>query len=291
MKKIVLSILILFPAGFIQAQKYDTIQVGLSTAVHLIFESNIIKTHIGLGTKEEAGQTVTDILLEDPAGGPRLTITAAIEKFERTNLYVETEDGHYNFILEYAKWPRQQLIPITIEKAIVRKQVRTTPEQSAKAKEVVALSKETKLLEVLAKDVLEKGSTMDDVGEKTQKMEYYLNAIYVKDSYYFFRVTLVNKGAVKYDLGFEGFFIRDKKAKGVNQAPQQVEDLKKKWLYTLNDDVKTIQRKESVKKVYVFEKFTLDPDKHFSIEFWEDEGQRKVEIKLSAKDLLNAKPL
>ena len=300
MKKLILFLLIAFSVNAlaqsvnIQAPKYDTIQLGLSTAVHIIFESNIIKPHIGLGMKDEGGKAVTDILMEDPQGGPRLSLTAAIPDFETTNLYVETEDGHYNFILQYAKWPRQQLVPVSKSQAIVKKKRKRTTrlfEETDSTETASVKTKEVKVLESLAKEVASKSSTMDDIGEQTQKMEYYLNAIYVKDNYYFFRVVLKNKGAVKYDLGYEGFFIREKKTKGVNQTTQQVEDKGKDLLYTWNGNVKEIQRKQSVEKVYVFPKFTIEGDKHFSIEFWEEAGQRKVEIKVSSKALLNANPL
>lgn len=291
MRQFLILALMLSAAVTVSGQKYDTIQVGLSTTVNLIFESSIVKKHLGSGTYVENNEETQDVLIEHNL--ERMTLTARIEKFEPTNLFVETEGGFYNFILVYNEWPRQQLQAVNIEQATIVKKVKADPKKEAAKIEASQNQKQRDTLAVLAQKAFEKGHLKNpDIGEIDQKMTFYLDGIYVDGNYLLFRVAMKNEGNVQYDLGFEGFFIKEDESRSTKRDSKAA-PLPLQAIYTLNEDVKIIDRRKEVIKVYVFNKFTVEKGKHFSIEIWEAEkkGQRKVELEVPDKEILNAKVL
>ena len=87
-------------------QPYDTIKIGYSTSVNMIFSSPVKKWDMGLGLRIENGQEIRDVLVENTSeSSKRIKLAAGIEHFEITNLFVETERAYYNFILEYEERP------------------------------------------------------------------------------------------------------------------------------------------------------------------------------------------
>jgi hypothetical protein len=276
-----------------KSQKYDTVRVGLLTTVHIVFNSPVMNYDLGSGTRIENGAEVSDVIIGKV--GDRLKLAAAIERFETTNLFVETENAYFNVILVYSDQPKQLTYYQGDDRADrVKDPGKKQKESLAKEESEMGKAKEEMILELtlkdLANDVLEKGNVVPDIGESSQRMKYFLNGIYVKGDYLFFRVNVLNEGNVKYDLGYEGFFITDKKNKGTKKTPTQPEPLK--TLLILNDEIKSVEKKQEISKVYVFKKFTLEPKKVFTIEFWEDgQGQRKVELIIPPDKLLSAKTI
>ena len=195
----------------------------------------------------------------------------------------------------YAPKPERLTHYLSDDRADRIKDIRKIKSEALAKEEIqIEQAKEEKILELtlndLCKEVASKGNVVPEIGESTQKMKYFLNGIYVKGDYLFFRVNVINEGNVKYDLGYEGFFINDKKNKGTKKTPTQPEPMKPLHIY--NDETKVVDKKEEVSKIYVFEKFTLEQKKVFTIEFWEDgKGQRKVELIIPPDKLLSAKTI
>lgn len=278
------------------AQRYDTLDIGLMTTVHLIFDSPVLEYDLGSGTRIEVvngeEQQVTDVLITKV--GDRLKLAAAITDFETTNLFIETETAYFNFILRFNNRPETLSYYMSDQKSDKVK-APSLAMQKVTEKETAALAaeKETKILEMtlfdLATKVGDQPEQAIDIGQESQRMKYFLNGIYVKGNYLFFRINIINEGNVKFDLGYEGFFIKDKPNRGLKKTTKQIPEPVKD-LYILNRDVKVVERRREVFKVYVFEKFTLDPKKIFVIEFWEDgQGQRKVEVNIPSDKILAAK--
>ncbi len=272
-------------------QQYDTVRVGLLTTVHIVFNSTVMNYDLGSGTRIEDGKEVSDVIIGKI--GDRLKLAAGIEGFETTNLFVETESAYFNVILVYSEKPKKLSYYFGDERADRVKESRAKEKESISRVELET-GKEEKILELALKDlasqVLEKGNVVPEIGESSQRMKYFLNGIYVKGDYLFFRVNVLNEGNVGYNLGYEGFFINDKKSKGTKRTPVQPEPIKP--AYILNDALKTVDKKMEISKVYVFKKFTLEPKKVFTIEFWEDgQGQRKVELIIPPDKILSAKAI
>lgn len=291
-KRIGFSCLFLLPL-FVSAQRYDTVRVGLLTTVHVVFNSTVMNYDLGSGTRIENGVEVSDVIISKV--GDRLKLAAAIERFETTNLFIETESAYFNLILVYAPKPERLTHYLSDDRADRLKDIRKIKGEALAKEEIqIEQAKEEKILELtlndLCKEVANKSNVVPEIGESTQKMKYFLNGIYVKGNYLFFRVNVINEGNVKYDLGYEGFFINDKKNKGTKKTPTQPEPMKP--LHIFNDETKVVDKKEEVSKIYVFEKFTLEQKKVFTIEFWEDgKGQRKVELIIPPDKLLSAKTI
>jgi hypothetical protein len=280
------------------AQRYDTLEVGMMTTVHLVFESTVLEYDIGSGTRIETvnGQEheVTDALVTKV--GDRLKLAAAIADFETTNIFVETETAYFNFILKFAPRPKKLSHYFADGDADRIKSANATQtKMKAVSDAQLQADKQAQILELTLKDLSEKVANepnqVIEIGQESQRMKYFLNGVYVKGNFLFFRVNIANEGNVKFDLGYEGFFIKDKPNRGLKKTTKQIPTPLKVFII-YNNQIKTIERNQEVKKVYVFEKFTLEPKKIFTIEFWEDaQGQRKVELNISPNDILSAKTI
>jgi hypothetical protein len=296
MKMIVAGVLICAFGQVLNAQQYDTVEVGMMTTVHLVFNSPVLEYDLGSGTRIELvdgqEQTVTDVLITKV--GNRLKLAAAIEGFEMTNLFVETESAYFNFIIKYKDVPGKLSHYFNDQKAEEIKVARIAAEQASVQNERKAVDKgrDEKILELTLHDLAERvvkqpNGTME-IGQNTQRMKYFLNGIYVKGDYLFFRVNMVNEGNVKFDLGYEGFFIKDRPNRGLKKTTKQIpEPVPHVFIY--NKEITVVEKREEIKKVYVFKKFTLAEKKIFTIEFWEEEGQRKVELNIPEHHILSAK--
>ena len=269
------------------AQSYDTIPVGFSTSVNLIFDSPVKKWDMGLGVRVENGQEIWDILVENPTDSPnRIKLAAGIEHFETTNLFVETENAYYNFILVFNAKPQYLLYKLGLDKASIRKSMQKNLEDSTANKKSTTPDK----LQIICQEISLLKDGITGIGEVSQKMLFYLGGIYVSGDHLFFRIHAKNEGSLAFDLGFVGFFTGNRSKKGSKRKPRQEETLSPTYIY--NEKLQNIKTNESLLRVYVFEKFTLSRDKKLYIQFWEgDRGERKVELEVKSKDILLAKKI
>lgn len=271
---------------FASGQRYDTVAVGMTTAVHLIFKSPILKVDIGLGeVMDSKGATVKDVLESISEDKTRLSITAGVTNFQTTNLFVETTAGYYNFILRYAKFPKKLLILIEDKMALIQKESSVTVTASD-----VGQVQDT--LGVLCEKILSKNFVDPVVGEKKDKMTVFLNGVYVGERYLFFRVTLKNDGNVAFETGNESYQIvdvqRSLKGQQIVQTPRQLTPV---YVYRQSQKGK-VNKKEQSSTVYVFDNFTVANKKNFVIDLWEKKpGQRTFALKISSSDLLGAETI
>jgi hypothetical protein len=266
------------------AQPYDTIYLSYRTSVNIIFTSPVEKWDMGLGVRMENGRIVSDVLVENPETSPeRIKLTAGIENFPATNLFVETTDAYYNFILLYKEWPENLLLKIDPQKASIIKEVPTFEEKHDSEDTVDSL-------EYYCKKVQDLDGEITSIGTSSQKMLYYLGGIYVKGDYLFFQVYIKNEGNVKYDVGYIGFSRKDKRRKINKIHPTQEEQLNP--VLVTGEEKRVIESGRLFTRVYAFKKFTLSKSQSLSIEFWEgSQGMRKKELIVKSKDILKAKIL
>ena len=269
-------------------QPYDTISIGYSTSVNMIFSSPVKKWDMGLGLRIENGQEIWDVLVENSnESSKRIKLAAGIKHFEITNLFVETEIAYYNFILKYEERPENLLIKVEVDNASIKK-----------AMVVESKDKELRRDSLFNIDSLKYYTTkihgfkndFTNIGQVSQKMLFYLGGIYVLGDHLFFKVYIKNGGNIKYDMGFVGFFRGDKGKRGNKKRPKQDELLKP--MYVSNEEKKVIESGEMIAKVYAFKKFTLSKNQNLYLQFWEgNQGERKMELVLKSKDILAAKIL
>lgn len=268
------------------AQSYDTIRIGYSTSVNMIFDSPVKRWDMGLGIRIEDGNEIRDVLVENSTNSPeRIKLAAGIAHFETTNLFVETVKAYYNFILMYDDLPNNLLIKVDAAKASITK---TKVENNPDVQNRIDRKNPTDSLIYYTEKIRDLENDFTNIGLVSQKMLFYISGLYVVDDYLIFKVIIKNEGNISFDIGFVGFFRGDKK--GNKKRPRQEELLTP--LYISNEEKEVIKSGEMIVKVYAFKKFTLRKNQHLYIQFWEGEpGERKAELVLRSKDILAAKAL
>lgn len=308
---------------------YDTIPVGYTTSVNLIFDSSVKQWDMGLGLRDEDGKQVWDVLVGNSAESPnRIKLAAGIKEFHTTNLFVETANGYYNFILKYEDLPRKLLYQIdtemaeivkadrnhTFAKAMVGRQKSENNSEISKRNPSVSpsqgrVSKDKDLhqrngfggqtnvqhvgndsLEYLSRLVLESGGSFNPIGKSSQQIHFFLSGIYIRGDYLFFKLYIRNDSSIPFDIGFIGFFKSDRGRTGSKKRPKEEEQLTPE--YVLNVDIKTLESNSEIFQIATFKRFTLSKRKRLYIQLWEgNRGERKIELVARGKDLLRAAPL
>ena len=287
MKKVILVFFIL-TCFKVSGQGADTIFLDFNTTVHLIFSSNVLSNDLGSGQYQdpETGEWVTDVNVD--VVGKRVKVTPSIEYFEDTNLFIETERAYYNFILVYQEGPKKHIHPIKISDAVSEKEevqvVSGSSVGSNGIPESLTSDEEMYRLSYLA--ATKEGRVI--VGDESSSIRMWIDGVYVNglSDKIFVTLSIYNKKNIVYDWGYTGFFIRAKGNKTIKNEVVQEEPVNAVYVY--NETVKQVESEEIVKRVYVFDKFTIDKKKILSIELWENEGERKVILELGSKDLLDA---
>ncbi len=266
---------------FAENKKYKTIEVGLTTTIHVIFPSNIISYDIGLGKTGE----YEDILSEQPSKN-RLKLAAGIAHFQNTNLFVETEKAYYNFILTYNAFPENQLITIEKQDAVQFKKIATTPanpSEKNEEKDMIELS-EDKYVAYVCKDLYEKSEHSFLSANAALGIIFQLDNIYVKQDKLYLKFSIKNQSNVKYEIGYLGYLIK-LKGKGKKQGVVVDETVKPYYTYqTFNE----IQSSKEDKVIAVFDKFTMDKKKNLIVNLWEKEGERMIELKINPQQIVKA---
>lgn len=250
-------------------QDYDTVYIGRTTTVHLVFPSAVRLFDVGSGNG--------DILIKQSAPA-MLKMASASDGFDTTNLFVDTENGTYNFILRYAPFPEKLVIRLSPENTLF-----THDDAPADAE----ASPQRSGADMAAARILRNPSRAVYKTVRSQKAVFRVHEIYAAGGYIFFLLSAENEGTVKYDLGYTGF-ISSLKPKGKN-AVVQTEELHPSC--SAGTDKKSLSAGEKAYYVYGFDKFTLSRNKRLDIEFWETDGERKCVIPLTPSDILAAKPL
>ncbi len=291
--------------------KYDTIPVGYSTSVNLIFDSPVKQWDMGLGIRIEGGEQVWDVLVENSPESPkRIKLAAGIQGFKTTNLFVETETAYYNFILIYENKPGKLLYQIQLDQAEIIKEDRSPTfakamvgrQKSEISSEISKLGHHKPIipntetaskydsLGYFSQRVLKREDSFNPIGKSSQQILFFLSGIYIRGDHLFFKLYIRNDSNIPFDIGFIGFFKSDRGRRGSKKRPIQEEHLTPEFI--TNEEIKTLESKGEILKVFVFRKFTLSMRKRLYIQLWEgDQGERKIELSLKNKDILKATTL
>ncbi len=304
MKSFVVAILFYFITNsYVVSQPYDTLNIGYTTSVNLIFDSPVRKWDMGLGVRIEGGEKLWDVLVENPSESPeRIKLAAGIEQFETTNLFVETESGYFNFILRYCEQPKVLLKMIKIEEASILKEkilnkgtsfdpsdpVKTSINSPSPLQYVSDGQAMGDSLGYYCETIQKFENDLSSIGKSSQKILFFLGGIYISGDHLFFKLYIKNSSNIEYDIGFVGFFKGDRGKRGNKKRPKQDELLTP--IYVMNDNDIPVSAGEIISRVYAFEKFTLSKRQSLFIQLWEGEqGERKMELVVRGKNILEAK--
>lgn len=269
MKRINLTLLIACLTSYgLRAQDYDIIEIPVLKTVHLVFETKIIDMDVGS----------PKIDLRDM--GTRLSIYAKESDFKTTNLFIETQDCYYNFVLVYNENPKFLLKKYGIDKATLVKEKKPIKTETAELREDDNITAEARIVSGFRGD-------LTVIGVQEEKMVFYVDGIYAKGDHIFLRVNIENQGNIRYDIDFIRFVTRGNGKRASRKTASQEEVLEP--VKILNQEIKSVNNGEKILKVFVFEKFTIESKKRLFIEFWEVNGDRELEIKIRSRDLLEAR--
>lgn len=134
--------------------------------------------------------------------------------------------------------------------------------------------------------IARKNNSFVNVGIIGKRMELSVAGIYTDDLYVYFKVRLMNRSNIRYDLDYMNFAIVTKgKRKRRKSAEQETQLIS---VNVFNKEVNQLLRNESFTRIYAFQKFTFDKNRELNIECWEKDGKRNLKLRVDHKALLGA---
>jgi len=218
-----------------------------------------------------------DILAQKAAGVENiLQVKAAKQGFDTSNLSVVTADGKLTtFVVSFAQNPSS--INLSLDP-------NNRPRETS-----IFLPKENTNEEELRKYtdfVLQNNAYTPGSGRENSGIVFHLKGLFIKDGVLYFQFKITNWSNVRYDIEQFRFFIRDlKRAK--RTASQEIEVLP---IY-VNKQLAQIPGKSVDMYVFSLPKFTIPDQKFLAVQLMEKDGGRHIELKISNRQLLNARQL
>jgi conjugative transposon TraN protein len=204
-----------------------------------------------------------------------LLVKANKENFSQTNLSVVTADGKlYSFLLDYINNPTAiniSFLPDTINAANF--------DYGNKIYNAASIEQD-------AKTISEDKSKTDAVSDHRYGMTVSLDGIYIRSEVVFFRLEIVNKSNIDYDIDMLKFFIRDEK-KAKRTASQEIEIHP---IYALGNTT-MIQGDRKNELVFALPKFTIPDKKYLSVQVTEKNGGRNLQLRIANRKIIKAKSL
>jgi len=296
-KVFVCSILFLFlGCRFTMAQVSDTIEVGFTKSAFLLFNDKDLKFDCG---NEEVLVRHSD---------NKLILQAEVADFEETNLFVQSGNEIFLFVIVYTDQPKVFLYNFTSSKPTQLKeqqseeQTSETTNHTASKSSVLELTdfekeqhkKELEEYENNARVFLESASRITNRGIIKYKINVYLVDIAIRNDKYYLKFELANSSNIPYTLDFLRYWVRSTKRRVKDESYQEIE------LTSLLEYERphVVGGKTLYEFVIVMDKFVLIKDKKLVIEYWENNGQdldleggRKIEFDVFYSDILNIRVL
>lgn len=286
---IIISILI---SSSVTAQVTDTLYIGFTKSIYLVFN----ETPIHHANSEDEG--VEEIIVK-PLDN-KLIVTAAIENFEETNMFVQDGARMYMFLLRYSDNPKkfiynyQNTAVVNVPNNTQTTKEIETPESTLIDYQLKKQQTQTKETKENTKSEFENNSILVlnmeqklfSKGSKVGKTSIVATNINVHQNYFYLKIKLYNNSDIKYDIDMFRFVIKNK-SKSVKKSADQFIELTPSFV--LNEDRKTVPPTDFVEFVFVFEKFTIQDNKKLNIQVLELNGDRMLEFDFYSKDILNLK--
>jgi conjugative transposon TraN protein len=243
--------------------KKDTIEVCYNKTTVLIFPEAI----------EGADYGSDDILIKPAAKGRILKVKAARNDFKPTNLTVFTEGGKvYVVSVCYREFPVQLVYNYSGQpaSAVTDNDGRMTmPEIRECAGLIAEATPRTKRPRI-----------------KDYKMRVQLQGAFIKDNVLFFLFEVQNKSNIPYDISYARFFEQDRVQ--TKRSTNMEKELQPVYLY--NSTENCIPAKGESKIVVAFDKFTIANHKYFTVQLFEKNGDRELNMHIRGSHILEAAP-
>jgi conjugative transposon TraN protein len=216
-----------------------------------------------------------DVLVQKANGVDNiLQVKAGKKSFEETNLTVITADDKlYSYILNYTNNPTVLNIRFA---SIVEEQTNVFSSS--------AHVNEAKIQEDV-KNVVEANKNIK-VKDKKFGIKTQLDGLYINNGVMYYRLNLQNRSNINYNIEQLRFFIRDQK-RSKRTAIQELEVVP---LY-IHGNTSVIKGHSEHVFVFAVSKFTIPDKKYLAIQLMEKNGGRNLQLKISNRKIVQAKPL
>lgn len=242
------------------------IELSEDLTSHIILPEKVTDIAVGSGyIAAEQAEDITNIVKCKSIG-------QGFDIYNETSLTIVSGDDVYPFIVTYNKHPR--LVNISIGEG---KNPSAIFDRTA--------TNESDMKEIGMK-ILEKGSTINNIGVIANKMIFSLRSIHIRGDVMMYHISLSNSSLIDYDIDFIKCYIVNKKT--TKAETYQIDE--KEPLYTFTTSKEEIVRaNNSYSVILFFNKFTI-PDKHeLYFEVFERNGGRHMKFTVPHKELLKAK--
>lgn len=218
-----------------------------------------------------------DILAQKAAGVENiLQVKAAKDSFVQSNLSVVTADGKLTtFMVSYSVNPSS--INLSLDpNAKARENNIFLPKESVNEAEV------RKYVEV----VLRNNDYSPKNGKENNGIVLNLKGLFIKDGVLYFQFKITNWSNIGYNIDQFRFYIRDQK-RATRTASQEIEVIP----LQVNKEPELVLGKSVDMYVFALPKFTIPDQKFLAIQLMEKDGGRNVDLKVSNRQILKARPL
>ena len=205
----------------------------------------------------------SDVIMQKAKGVENiLLLKAGKVNFIQTNLTIVTADSRlFVFVLNYNE-DCPDLNVNADNLSVVNEDI------------VFSLENENqKKIEQFASLALSKKKKTKGLQQSKSEMKLTVDGIFVNQDVLFFRIVVENTSKINYEIDQLRFFIRDQK-KSKRTASQEIELVP---LYTTNSR-NVIPDRSEVSSVYVLSKFTIPDKKYLTIQLFEKNGGRHLEV-------------
>lgn len=282
-KIFILVFLQAFVTVHLKAQNHATctsghynIEVTTEKTTHLSFPQRILSVDLG-----------AEYIIAQKADGADniLRIKAAEVDFpDETNFSVICADGSfYMFNVIYSKEPSCLYYEMN-EMRATNGEIPTNHFEIATSE---LRGESPTVADMISKSILLRDRRqIKHIGIREQRVECLLKGIYSYNSKMYFHISITNRSGIAYTIENLTFKVSDRKVlkKTVSQ------DLYMKPV-RVHNQATIIPARKTCSQVFVFDKFTLAPDKVMWMEIFEAGGGRNLKVKLRAEDLLLAKEI
>lgn len=262
---IIICIFLTVISGYAQYNskaEYNNIQLSYSKTTSILFPYAVKSLDIGS----------RDVLVQKAKGVENiLLLKAGKQNFLQTNLTVVTSDGKlYSFILNFDDLCPTLHIDAGLRTADDRQLLFSLENEN---------QKEIKDYAMLA---LSRKNKVSGLNSRRSEIEIRVDGIYIHQDIMYFRVSLGNDSKINYDVDQLRFFIRDQR-KSKRTASQEIEVIP----FFSTGDFSRIYDKSEVVTVFALPKFTIPEKKKFTMQVFEKNGGRHLELDIKNRNLEN----
>lgn len=246
--------------------KVDTIFINDKAITHLVSPERIVYVDYGSSSIHSSKATNTENIIN---------LTAENVNFPQTNISIYTEKNNfYTYNVSYKEHPdffTYNIGETTVDNVVLS----TTQVQGEFLKEIL-------------EQIKQKNRSIRHIGVKKYKLELFIRNIYVHKDIIAFELGLKNNSNFDYQINFMKYSIND--TKNHKKAAMQTLDITPIFVDGLSEKGE-VKGKSTQIFIALFNKFTLEDNKKFEIQFMERNGGRNIKIDIKSDMIINAKAL